>query len=377
MKYDICIKNGHVIDTANNVDEIKDIYVKNGRIVEFQGEFEAVRTIDASGLYVVPGLIDSHVHVFNKGCDLGIPADIVMLPYGVTTVGEGGSCGVSNYRSFIEMMRGSRVRHKMLINVSPEGLITFQHPEIICPEKWDFDSFYKAFDLDKNEIMGLKLRLSDEVVGSKGIEILKASLNLAEKLNTRLVVHVTATTIPQEEVLNLLRKDDIYCHVYQGFDETILDKDGKVKKAAYEAQKRGVIMDAASGKNNFSFEVAKKAIEEGFYPDVICSDVSSMNYLAEYVGTGLPYIMSKFLALGMDFKEIIKRVTENPAKVMKMENEAGSLSVGSIADIAIIDIKDTDVNFIDAHRNPLKGNKLIVPVATIQCGDLIYKSMCL
>ena len=154
MKYDICIKNGHVIDTANNVDEIKDIYVKNGRIVEFQGEFEAVRTIDASGLYVVPGLIDSHVHVFNKGCDLGIPADIVMLPYGVTTVGEGGSCGVSNYRSFIEMMRGSRVRHKMLINVSPEGLITFQHPEIICPEKWDFDSFYKAFDLDKNEIMG-------------------------------------------------------------------------------------------------------------------------------------------------------------------------------------------------------------------------------
>ena len=123
--------------------------------------------------------------------------------------------------------------------------------------------------------------------------------------------------------------------------------------------------------------MAKKAIEEGFYPDVICSDVSSMNYLAEYVGTGLPYIMSKFLALGMDFKEIIKRVTENPAKVMKMENEAGSLSVGSIADIAIIDIKDTDVNFIDAHINPLKGNKLIVPVATIQCGDLIYKSMCL
>lgn len=375
QKLDLLIKDGRVIDTMAGVDEKRNIGVKNGRIVSVKPGCQAARTVDASGCIVTPGLIDSHVHVFDKGCDLGIPADLVMLPQGVTSIGEGGSCGISNYRVFAEMAGRMRVHARMLVNVSPEGLATFQHQEVIKPECWDMDAFRKAFDLHKRELMGLKLRLSDEVVGKKGIEILEASLKLARELSARLVVHVTATSIPQEEVIGRLRSDDIYCHVYQGYGETILDSGKRVKREVFEAAKRGVILDAASGKNNFSFHVAELAMAQGLFPDVICSDVSSMNYLAEYVGNGLPYIMSKFLALGMELTEVIRRVTENPAKVMKIQDEAGSLAEGRLADIAVFRLREGNYTFIDAHRREIHGTRMLVPEATVSVGDLIWQAM--
>ena len=175
--------------------------------------------------------------------------------------------------------------------------------------------------------------------------------------------------------MELLRKDDIYCHVYQGFGETILEQNGRVKKAFFQAQSRGVILDAASGKNNFCFNVAKNAMAEGLLPDLICSDVSSMNYLAEYVEIGLPYIMSKFLALGMPLVEIVKRVTENPAKIMGLSDRAGSLQPGYPADAAIFKIKEGDFAFIDAMNQRLGGNKMLVPMATVRGGCLIYKNI--
>lgn len=378
MKLDLLIKNGRVIDPAAGIDERRNIGIKNGRFVDlsqWEEMPEAVRTLEAESYVVTPGLIDSHVHVFDKGCDLGIPADLVMLPYGVTAVGEGGSCGVSNYRSFISMMADSQLHYKMLVNVSPSGLSTFQYPETILPERWDLDQLHRAFDLDREKLMGLKLRISDEVVGEQGNYILEQSLKLAKALHTRLVVHVTATSLDQATLVKQLRKDDIYCHVYQGMGETILDTDGSVKQAFFEAQSRGVILDAASGKNNFCFKVAKRALAEGLLPDVICSDVSSMNYLAEYIEIGLPYIMSKFLALGMALPQIVKRVTENPAKLMGFSGELGSMQPGYLADAAVFKVKEGDFTFIDADSQKLMGKQMLIPMATVKSGRLIYKNM--
>lgn len=378
MKLDLLIKNGRVIDPAAGIDERRNIGIKNGRFVDlsqWEEMPEAVRTLEAESYVVTPGLIDSHVHVFDKGCDLGIPADLVMLPYGVTAVGEGGSCGVSNYRSFLSMMADSQLHYKMLVNVSPSGLSTFQYPETILPERWDFDQLHRAFDLDREKLMGLKLRISDEVVGEQGNYILEQSLKLAKALHTRLVVHVTATSLNQAALVKQLRKDDIYCHVYQGMGETILDTDGSVKQAFFEAQSRGVILDAASGKNNFCFKVAKRALAEGLLPDVICSDVSSMNYLAEYIEIGLPYIMSKFLALGMALPQIVKRVTENPAKLMGFSGELGSMQPGYLADAAVFKVKEGDFTFIDADGQKLMGKQMLIPMATVKSGRLIYKNM--
>lgn len=378
MKLDLLIKNGRVIDPAAGIDERRNIGIKNGRFVDlsqWRELPEAVRTLEAESYVVTPGLIDSHVHVFDKGCDLGIPADLVMLPYGVTAVGEGGSCGVSNYRSFLSMMADSQLHYKMLVNVSPSGLSTFQYPETILPERWDFDQLHRAFDLDREKLMGLKLRISDEVVGEKGNYILEQSLKLAKALHTRLVVHVTATSLNQAALVKQLRKDDIYCHVYQGMGETILDAEGSVKQAFFEAQSRGVILDAASGKNNFCFRVAKRALEEGLLPDVICSDVSSMNYLAEYIEIGLPYIMSKFLALGMELPQIVKRVTENPAKLMGYSGELGSMQPGYLADAAVFKVKEGDFTFIDADSQKLMGKQMLIPMAAVKSGRLIYKNM--
>lgn len=107
---------------------------------------------------------------------------------------------------------------------------------------------------------------------------------------------------------------------------------------------------------------------------MICSDVSSMNYLGEYVGNGLPYIMSKFLALGMNITEILKRTTENPAKVMGIQNELGSLQEGYLADIAVFKIQEGKYTFIDAHREKLEGMQMVLPQATISRGELIWRT---
>lgn len=378
MKLDLLIRNGRVIDPATGADEKRDIGIKNGRIVELpeSGEpIEAVRILEAEGYLVTPGLIDSHVHVFDEGCDLGIPADLVMLPYGVTAVGEGGSCGISNYRSFLTGMSRAKLDYKMLVNVSPAGLSTFQYPEQIIPDRWDIDQFRRAFDLDRDKLMGLKLRLSDEVVGNCGMDILERCLNLASVLDTRLVVHVTDTSLDQVEVVNRLRKGDIYCHVYQGFGETILDGDGRVKDDIFQAHERGVILDAASGKNNFSFEVARKAMKQGLLPDVICSDVSSMNYLAEYIEIGLPYVMSRFLALGMGLTDVVKRVTLGAAEVMGISDRAGSLKPGYPADVAVFRLKKGRFVFTDVHNQCIEGGEMLVPMATVKQGQLLYKNI--
>lgn len=378
MKLDVLIRDGRVIDPMAGTDGKKNIGIKNGRIIElpeFGEPIEAARILEAEGYLVTPGLIDSHVHVFDEGCDLGIPADLVMLPYGVTTVGDGGSCGISNYRSFLTGMSRAKLDYKMLVNVSPAGLSTFQYPEQIIPERWDIDQFRRAFDLDRDKLMGLKLRLSDEVVGNYGMDILERCLNLASALNTRLVVHVTDTSLDQAEVVNRLRKGDIYCHVYQGFGETILDEGGRVKNAIFHAHERGVILDAASGKNNFSFEVARKAMAQGLLPDVICSDVSSMNYLTEYIGIGLPYVMSRFLALGMGLADIVKRVTLSAAEVMGISDRAGSLMPGYPADVAVFKLKKGRFVFTDVHNQRIEGGELLVPMATVKQGQLLYKNI--
>lgn len=372
-KVDVLISHGRVMDPHAGVDAIGPVAVKNGRTVKADAFSQAPFTLDATGCLVLPGLVDSHAHVFDKGGDLGIPADLCMLPYGVTTVGEGGSSGTANYESCISTLAAGRMHWKMLLNVCPSGLSTFQFPEPLLPNAWDCNRFQRAFDLYGEHLLGLKVRLSDDVVGGRGFEILDSTLDLAKKLGVRVSVHVTAMSLPQSELVARLRPNDIYCHVYQGTGETILDARGKVHKAFFEAQERGVLFDAASGKNNFTFAVARAAIQQGFYPDVICSDVSSMNYLGPYVGNGLPHIMSKFLALGMSLEDIIPRVTSKAAHLMGLQNKVGTLLTGACGDVAVFRLAEGTYRFLDSHNETLEGTQLFVPVATIQAGQLVFQ----
>lgn len=179
-----------------------------------------------------------------------------------------------------------------------------------------------------------------------------------------------------ETVVKLLRPDDVLAHCYHGTGYTILDNNGKVLPAVREAQKRGVIIDAANGGNHWSFKVAEKAIAEGFYPDIISTDLTVKTLFKDPVFS-MPYLMSKYLFLKMPLPEIIARCTSIPAKIMGMESEIGQLQEGFLADVAILKRCDKYICFSDTQKETRIGREVLVPQLTITGGEIVYRSISL
>ena len=165
-------------------------------------------------------------------------------------------------------------------------------------ESVDTEGIKKLMNEFPDEILGLKMRFQKEVVGDNGICYLREMVETAEQLSCPVVVHTTNSPAPAPEVLGLLRKGDVYCHCYQGRSNSIIDENGRVYQEAVDAQKRGVLFDAANGMGNFEFATAKAAIDEGFLPDLIGSDQTTMCACLDKYAKSLPFVMSKFLQLG-------------------------------------------------------------------------------
>lgn len=376
MKIDILIKNGRVIDTLNNIDEVKDIGIKGNKIVDISNtEVEAENIIDAKDCIITPGLIDFHAHLFNYVSELGIYPDIAYLPTGVTTAVDAGSAGVANHAMFSrEIINKSIVRIKSYLHVCSAGQVTTSFHENPDPQYYNPEKMATTLEKYSDEILGLKIRMGKELVGDMGLDPLVKTIEIAAKLDCPIVVHATNPPSDAGDIAELLRKGDIYAHVYHGKSSTIIEEDGKVKPVIKEARDRGVIFDAANGRNHFSFKVAKAAIEDGFFPDIISTDLT-FRTMYKYPVCSLLYIMSKYLNLGVDIKDIIKTTTENPAKAMKMEKEIGDLSSGSIADIAILKIKENKTEFFDFEGTSIIGDKILENQMTIKDGTIVYRSV--
>ncbi|MDR3561144.1 MAG: amidohydrolase family protein [Negativicutes bacterium] len=237
------IKNGRVIDPARNLDAVGDVFVLDGKIVK---KLEAALlasavVIDAAGCLVVPGLIDFHAHLFGGGTDAGIPPDLALLPYGVTTAVDGGSTGSANYESFYRsIVATSLVRVKTFLNIAPAGLTTGRHDEVLDPKVIDRDKTAQLFAQYPSNLIGLKVRQSRGVVGDLGLAPLEAAVKLADSLGCPVAVHSTDPPGSNDELLALLRPGDIFVHVYHGVGNTIIGGDGKVLPAVRSARQRGV-----------------------------------------------------------------------------------------------------------------------------------------
>ncbi len=169
MTVDILIQNGRVLDPARGIDQSAPVAVKGRRIIPWEEGMEAKTTIDASGCLVTPGLIDFHAHIYERGTDSGANPDLAMLPYGVTTVVDAGSSGVSTYRSFLDRLALCRIKTKFFLHISPTGQVTHQYPELLRPERWNMEKFQEAVELAGDKLLGFKLRVSRNVVGDTGL----------------------------------------------------------------------------------------------------------------------------------------------------------------------------------------------------------------
>lgn len=381
MNVDYIIRNGRVIDPSRNIDEVRDIYVKNMRIVEPEGEIACNpdRIINASGMIVTPGLIDFHTHLFHEGSTISIHPDM-MIAQGTTAAVDAGSAGTATFEAFYKsVLSRAQVHLKSYLTVYSGGQLDFKLCEDFNPELYNLDKMERLIEKYRDVILGLKVRLSKGVVpDDTEARYLEAAVNLAERINADLgtdlgvCVHTTNPPVSAGELASCLRKGDIYTHCYQGSGSTIVQEDGTIDPLILEARNRGVIFDSANGKGNFGLACAKKAIKAGFLPDVISSDLTVDKFNMPPYCKNLPHVLSKYLTMGVDMMEVFRRVTVNPAKLMRMEDKIGTLKPGAYADIAIFDLKDIRFVQKDFRDDEIVCEKMFVPQLTMLEGEIQY-----
>lgn len=372
QQYDLLIRGGHVIDPKNRISAVRDVAIKGGKIAQVAASIDpkqAGKVIDASGLYVTPGLIDIHVHVYASASKpsaycgpLSVYPDGHTFRNGVTTVVDAGTSG---WKSFEEMKERiidtSRTRVLAMLNIIGTGMCggeIEQNPADMEPEKTA--AMVKKYP---QHIVGIK---TAHYAGPEWVAVERA-VEAGKLANVPVMVDFGAFRIerPHEElVLEKLRPGDIYTHMYLGA-VPMLDKDNKVRDYLWQARKRGVLFDVGHGAGSFVFWQAVPAMRQGFPPDSISTDlhVSSMNAGMK----GQINVMSKFLNMGMSLDDVILRSTWNPAKQIKRE-DLGHLTPGAVADIAILALRKGPVGFVDINGGRLRGDQMLTAEVTLKDG---------
>lgn len=382
MKVDYIIRNGRVIDPSTGSDEVRDLYIKGMHVVDPHGETAECNpdfVIDASGKIVTPGLIDFHTHLFHEGSSICIHPDM-MIAQGTTSAVDAGSAGTSTYEAFYKsVIAQSLVRVKGFLTVYGGGQLDPKLCEDFNPELFNVDKMERVIEANRDNILGLKIRLSRGVVPDEtGADYLRAVVKLADELNERLgtalrvCVHTTNSPVTAGELADCLRPGDIFCHCFQGAGNPITSEDGSVDPLVMKARERGVLFDAANGKGNFGLKVARRALNAGFLPDIISSDLTVDKFNMPPYAKNLPLIISKYLALGLDLMTILKAVTETPARLMGMEGKIGTLKEGALADIAVFDLKDRQYIQKDFCDDEIVCSQILVPQLTMVAGEIQY-----
>lgn len=373
MKIDTIIKNGRVLDPADNIDEVRDIGIDSGMIVKIREGDEAVQTIDAEGSYVLPGLIDFHIHAFGAGSGWGIAEPDLLLSTGVTSAVDAGSAGCTNYNALHNLVvNSSMVRMKTMLNVYNGGTLDMQFDEILDPDRFHIKMIRKTIMEYGNEIIAIKIRFAKSIAGDYGLAALDRAVDIAEELELPLCVHITDPPCTQSDIAKRLRKGDIMCHIFHGRGETILDSDGNIQEDILKAKERGVLFDVAHGNTNFSFRVIREALREEFKPDVISTDMCRDKLNISVKTKSLVQVMSLYLNMGLQLKEVVKAVTEVPAGLMGMTGKIGTLREGAYGDVAIVKLKDMEYLTEDYEREVFVNRQMFIPQMTIVGGEIAF-----
>lgn len=356
--YDLVIRGGRVFDPSQQLDLVADVALRNGQIAAISPDIPddaAPESFDARGLLVVPGLIDVHVHA--RDAELP-PSDF--LASGVTTMVDAGSRGADNIDSILEIARNAPNRLRMLLNVAllgnnPGGRAEFL--DGIAPA--DIGKARAAVAQHREWIVGIKARLSRGVSGELDQEVLRRAVQVAEPFGLPVMIHIGDTASPLPQLIEQLRPGDIVTHMYAPTPNGILDVNGRLLAAVRQARENGIRFDFGNGLNeHWSWEVAEKALAQGFAPDTISSDLNVPGRVAQVFD--LPNVMSKFLALGMTLEQVIACVTSNAAQYYRELNAFGSLRPGTTADITVLDLAQSDFEFVDNYQGTRKGRQRLV-----------------
>ncbi|HEX9512501.1 MAG TPA: amidohydrolase/deacetylase family metallohydrolase [Puia sp.] len=381
QQYAIVIKGGHVIDPKNNIDEVMDIAIDDGKIADIAKNIDgkrAVQVVDASGLYVTPGLIDIHTHVFygtepdhtyGNGMASIVP-DGFTFRTGVTTVVDAGCAGWRNFPLFKrQVIDNSQTRVLALLNIVGEGM-----------RGGPYEQNTKDMDGKMTALVARQFR--DYVVGVKVAHYegpewtpVDEAVKAGTIANIPVMIDFGGNFPPlsiEELFVKHLRPGDIFTHCFGQLTtrEFIVDTvTKKVKPFVWTAQKKGIVFDVGYGEISFAFSQALPALKSGWYPNSLSTDIHARSDNGSM--KDLLNIMSKFMAMGMELDSVIKSVTWNPAREIKRE-ELGNLSVGGIADVAILGLREGKFGFFDYTGYKIQSSHKLECEMTIKGGKIVY-----
>jgi len=388
-RYDLVLKGGHVIDPANSINEVRDVAVQAGKIAAVEKAIppsNARKSVDATGFYVTPGLVDIHVHIGHGGAPLnwfepsadshipplGILADTV-LNSGVTTIVDAGSSGAKTFlREKQEVIDHSRVRVLALLNIVAAGMNSGKEQDV---SEMDPQLCADTIHQFRDVIVGVKTAHYWTAPPWDQAHPPWAAVDRAEECGRLANVPVMFDFWPRppersyaELILKKMRPGDIHTHVFaQQFP--ILEANGKLNPILLEARRRGVIFDVGHGQGSFWFRNAVPAVKQGFIPDSFSTDLHTGNINGAVVN--LITTMSKFLAMGVPLEDVIRRATVNPAQEIHRP-ELGTLSVGREADIAVLELRKGRFGYTDCGNARMVGNVMLVNRMTVRAGRIVY-----
>ena len=375
--YDILLKGGHVIDPKNDISRTMDVAVKDGKIAAVEAdipESSAEKVVDVKGLYVTPGLIDIHVHVYaGTGMRRAYSGDSSVYPdgftfrTGVTTVVDVGSSGWRNFEDFKDrVIDRSQTRVLAMLNIAGKGMGGGRVEQ-------DTD------DMDAEATANMAKKHPETIVGVKSAHYAHpdwTSVERAVEAGTLADIPVMidfGSNHPERPLAELLtvklRPGDIYTHMYSGIRGELDRETGKISQGMHGGRKRGVFFDVGHGGGSFFWWVAVPGFKEGFLPDSISTDlhVGSMNGgMKEMIN-----VMSKIYNFDVPLEDVIKMSTWNPAQQIK-RTELGHLTVGAGADIAVIREDQGVFGLLDSRRARYTGTKLLVDELTLRDGKVVW-----
>ncbi len=379
-KFDLVIHGGEVLDPSQRLRGKRDVGIRFGVIEAVEAEIPAQRAhriLDAGGKLVTPGLIDLHAHVYPYGSAIGIPAD-EMVPFQATTaVVSAGDAGANNFAAFRRhIVAQTRTRTYAFVHIANMGLAGFPVPELFNIDYADVGVAAKAVAENADMVLGIKVRMSENVISKHGLEPLKRAIAACEMAGTgaKVMCHIGGVQSRElmSQILDTLRAGDILTHCYSGAPNgagqgTNIVQDGRLLPAALNAKKRGVVFDVGHGGGSFDYTIAEAAIAQGAPPDTISSDL----HVFSGNSPGMPFltwVMSKFLNMGFSLEQVIAMATVNPARVINRNPRLGTLQRGAPADVSILEVVNAPIKFVDTRKNERDGKTWLRPLTAVANG---------
>jgi dihydroorotase len=363
-RYDLVIKGGRVIDPSLRLDAVRDVAIADGRIAAIERSITAAAgaTIDARGKLVVPGLIDIHTHAARSA-----DGPRLVLADGVTGWVDAGSQGADGIDAALAVARASPQQGRLLINVGRGGIQ--QDGDTVPLARADVGALRDAIAPHRDLVVGIKARLTEGVTAND-VEVLKRAQQVATAFDLPVMIHMGQTASPLPQLIDLLKPGDIVTHMFAPPPNAIVDADGRILPAVLAARRRGVWFDVGNGRvGHMRWDVVEQIMKAGFWPDTFSTDWGVESKTTGVVD--LPNCMSKLFNYGMSVGEAIACATLNASRTFPVFRDRGTLNVGAVADIALLELREGDFEFVDNYDNKIKGRQRLFPAGTVLAGKRV------